>query len=197
MRKYCKPQIFIPEDRQMEVWRQRNPWALLHGAVSFLQCRESKSFHKANSNINRCTNKIYIFHTYTIGMIQWKWDNFWRVMRTSFLFNMVVNTNARTDRHNTWLFQVCKHLISCILQCAIRDHWDHICCKLKHLKVEMRLWIKNRQAAKRRWPSCSLNLGGACSTQNQKMFVLMCGWWIIMHNHSFDIRELFYSIELH
>ena len=78
------PQIFIPEDRQMdEVWRLRNPWALLHSAAAslafafyaFLQRRESKSFHEANSNINRCTNKINIFsHTYTAGMIKWKWD---------------------------------------------------------------------------------------------------------------------------
>lgn len=38
---------------------------------AFLQRRESKSFHEANSNINRCTNKINIIsHTYTIGMIK-------------------------------------------------------------------------------------------------------------------------------
>lgn len=29
-----------------------------------------------------------------------------------------------SKRDNTWIFQDCKHLVSCILQCAIRDHLD-------------------------------------------------------------------------
>lgn len=40
-------------------------------------------------------------------------------------------------------FQVCKHLISCILRCARRDHLGHICCKLKHFKFEATL-CRNR-----------------------------------------------------
>lgn len=48
------------------------------------------------------------------------------------------------------VFQVCKHLISCILQCAIRDHLGHICCKLKHFKVEATLRRKTQRPAERR-----------------------------------------------
>lgn len=83
-----------------------------------------------------------------------KWDTrlMWLV-RTSVLFNMVVNTKPEqtiSKRDNTWLFQVCKHLISCILQCAIRDHLGHICCRLKHFKVEATLCRKTQRPTARR-----------------------------------------------
>lgn len=51
------------------------------------------------------------------------------VMRMCFV-QLVVKYKCQTRqslmRDNTWLFQVCKHLISCILQCAIRDHLGHV-----------------------------------------------------------------------
>lgn len=106
---------------------------------AFLQRRGSRSFHEANSNINMCTSKINrISHTYTIGMIKMDMGQRFRcVMETSVLFNAVINTNVRTDKSLKGIihgcFQVCKHVISCILQCAIRDHLGHKCCKLKHL----------------------------------------------------------------
>lgn len=63
------------------------------------------------------------------------------------LFNVVVIKYKCQDRQSLrgiihGCFQVCKHLISCILQCAIRDHLGHICCKLKHFKVQATLWRK-------------------------------------------------------
>lgn len=109
MRKYCNSTDIHPRrqtDGWMEVWRLRNPPALLRSALRqtllsmlFYSAGKARSFREANSNRNRCTDKINRFsHTYTIGMIKEKWDTLWMCDKElQFLFNMVVNTNARTD----------------------------------------------------------------------------------------------------
>lgn len=65
-------------------------------------------------------------------------------------------------------FQVCKHLISCILQCARRDHLGHICCKLKHFKFEATLCRNRLQQEGRtclQWQT--FNLTWMCSIYQQ------------------------------
>lgn len=76
-----------------------------------------------------------------------------------------------SKRDNTWLFQVCKHLISCILQCAIGDHLGHICCKVKHFKVQATLCSKTQEAQQGGTTVLqqrSLDLRLACSIYNKK-----------------------------
>lgn len=127
----------------------------------FYSAGKAKSFHEAkNSNINRCTSKINIIsHTCTIGMVKMKTghasDVWWELQFCSTWWLIQMPEQTISKRDNTWLFQVCKHLISCILQCAIRDHLGHICCKLKHFKVEATLCRKTRWPTQRRRSSRS------------------------------------------
>lgn len=71
-----------------------------------------------------------------------------------------------SKRDNTWLFQVCKHLISCILQCAIRDHLGHICCKLKHFMSRPHFVEKLSGPPKGDYPPAVAKLGSEMSMFN-------------------------------
>jgi len=92
------PQIFIPEDGQM-VWKYGDwetlalsctaLWAELLDSSALPQCREGKSFHQANGNINRMYqyNKHNLSHLHNwhdqikLGHLQTPDENFTFVQR--------------------------------------------------------------------------------------------------------------------
>lgn len=156
MRKYCNSTDIHPRRQMDGSMATEKPLSSPAGRASvfnasFYSAGKAKSFHEAkNSNVNRCTNKINIIsHTYTLGMVKWKRDTlrmvWWELQFCSTWWLIQMPEQTISKRDNTWLFQVCKHLISCILQCAIRDHLGHICCKLKHFKFEATLCRKTQR----------------------------------------------------
>lgn len=164
------PQIFIPEDRQMD--RSMAGEETLELSCTALRGQrllrflrhfttaqgKQEFFHGANSNINGCTNKINIY-ALTLTRPAWWNENgdtgarmCWRELQCFVQRGGKYKCQNRQSLRGIihGCFQVCKHLISCILQCAIRDHLGHICCKLKHFKVEATLRRKTQRPAERR-----------------------------------------------
>lgn len=108
------PQIFIPEDRQMDgsmageetlelsctALRGLRLFFAFYG-ISLRRRGKARVLHGANSNRNGCTNKINIYALTLTRPAWWNENGDTRAPMCdenfSVLFNVVVDTNARTD----------------------------------------------------------------------------------------------------
>lgn len=149
------PQIFIPEVRKMDrkYGKRGTPelsftllWPELLFFYAVLLCTKSKSFPEANMNRKK---KIYVSIKYILSLL-YIWPGQMKMVMCHENFSFVhLGVKYRCWNRQSLrgiihgCFQVCKHLISCILRCARRDHLGHICCKLKHFKFEATL-CRNR-----------------------------------------------------
>lgn len=149
MTKYCNSTDIHPRSQKdgRKIWQTRNPRALLHAVVTWafvfyavLLCTKSKSFPEANRNRKKNVSIKYILSLLYIWPGQMKMvmchENF-SFVHLGVKYRCRNRQSLRGIIHGC--FQVCKHLISCILQCARRDHLGHICCKLKHFNFEATL----------------------------------------------------------
>lgn len=166
MTKYCNSTDIHPRSLKdgQKIWQPRNPRALLHVVVTWafvfyavLLCTKSKSFPEANSNRKKKKKKVSI--KYTLSRL-YIWPGQMKIVICHENFGFVhlgVKYRCRNRQSLRGIihgcFQVCKHLISCILQCARRDHLGHtVCCKLKHFKSEATLCRNRLQRGGRTCP---------------------------------------------